>query len=84
MAKRWDWLSDVVPANIEQNLALYPGVCLMERTVAKGLSKLCRPHPTQPKEANAVQEAHIETVRHEFVQRPFCDDRIYEKLSNTL
>jgi len=37
MAKRWDWLSDVVPGNIEQNLALYPGVCLVERTVAKPL-----------------------------------------------
>lgn len=39
MARRWDWLSDVLPANIEQNLALYPGISLIERTVTRPLTE---------------------------------------------
>ena len=37
LAGRWDWLSDVIPTNIEQNLALYSGIRLMERTEVKPL-----------------------------------------------
>jgi hypothetical protein len=31
LTAKWDWLSDTLAAGIEQNLALYPGVILMER-----------------------------------------------------
>jgi hypothetical protein len=31
LSPRWDWLSDTLATGIEQNLALYPGVILMER-----------------------------------------------------
>jgi tetratricopeptide (TPR) repeat protein len=37
LAERWNWLSDVIPTNIEQNLVLYSGVRLMERTEVKSL-----------------------------------------------
>jgi hypothetical protein len=32
ISKKWNWLSDTLATAIEQNLALYPGVVLMERT----------------------------------------------------
>ncbi len=53
LTAKWDWLSDTLAFGIEQNLALYPGVILMERfraeplrnerTLAEGLPEALRP-----------------------------------------
>jgi hypothetical protein len=53
LTPKWDWLSDSLAFGIEQNLALYPGVILMERfrtealrnerTLTQGLPEALRP-----------------------------------------
>jgi hypothetical protein len=37
LSPKWEWLSDALATAVEQNLALYPGVVLMERTKAGSL-----------------------------------------------
>ncbi|MDT8389681.1 MAG: hypothetical protein RRC34_04130 [Lentisphaeria bacterium] len=39
LSNKWDWLSDEIPRVIEQNLALYPGVALLERKATAPLSE---------------------------------------------
>lgn len=39
ISKRWDWLSEALPTGIEQHLALFPGIILMERTKTRTLTE---------------------------------------------
>jgi hypothetical protein len=39
VSSRWEWLSEILATGIEQNLGLYPGIILMERTKTRSLTE---------------------------------------------